>query len=134
MVLGLVIVARRLPALDLRPLRHGAAQRWHRLPIGIDPDIARELPRAFRMIVRLSRQHIPELPALGHGVQASGDHIEVAWAIVARARVALRGARALKVEPDRPIGRPLSQDVLAFDPQRAAAFKAKLDVGRAFLV
>ena len=103
-------------------------------PSGIDPDIACELPRALRMMVELSRQDVPELPALGHGVQASGDHIEVARAIVTRTRVALRGACALEVESDRPIGHPLSQDVLAFDPERAASLEAKLDVGCPFLV
>jgi hypothetical protein len=86
------------------------------------------------MIVELSRQHIPELPVLGHGVQASGDHIELTWAIVTRTGIALRGSRALKVQPDRPIGHPLSEDVLAFDPERPASLEAKLDVGRPLFV
>src|SRR5262245_38277978 len=86
------------------------------------------------MLVELSRQHIPELPALGYGMQASGDHLEVAWAIVARTGVTLRGSRALEVQPNRPVGHPLSENVFAFDPERPTSLEAKLDVGRSFFV
>jgi hypothetical protein len=86
------------------------------------------------MIVELSRHHIPELPALGHGVQASCNHIEVARGIVARTGVPLGGSSTLKVQPDRSIGHPLSEDVLAFDPERPAPLEAEFDVGCPFFV
>jgi hypothetical protein len=100
----------------------------------VEPDVTRELPDTSGMMIKTSRQCVSVLPVLCHGVKASRDHIELTRAIVAGTGITLRGACALKVESNRPIGRLLPQDVLTLDPKRSAALEAQLNVGCPFFV
>lgn len=91
-------------------------------------NIAGELPGAFGVGLEPGGKCEAELPALGDGVEARGDDVEVRWPVIARARVALRRTGALEVEPGVTVPIAIPEHVLALDRQLPIASQADAEV------
>jgi hypothetical protein len=74
----------------------------------------------------------PEFPFLGNGVEAGGENRKVGSLIVAGARISLRCASALEIDPRAAITQALSEHVLALDEDRSPALPTQAEIGLAF--
>ena len=68
------------------------------------------------------------LPPLGAGVEARCEDVEVVRRVITRARIRLRCAGSLEVDPRRAVFRRAPKNILAFHEEEIATFKSKLDV------